>query len=123
MRQVTVMTSDLIENLKSNYSQHIDEYEEAIDGWKKKQIEDAMKVIAAVEQDFLDEASFPHNVKPESHGRDYERAIGMLEMHTDKTIELSEDEYRRYIEDDWDWSHHFKVVGATYGVGKERARR
>lgn len=49
----------------------------------------------------------------------------MLKQHTGETVELSPDEYRHLVEDEWDWTKEFINTNYAYsrstrefGVGK-----
>lgn len=51
---------------------------------------------------------------PQDYTKEYDTAIRMLEWTTDKTIELSASDFRRFVEDEWDWMEHFLISNAPY---------
>jgi hypothetical protein len=57
--------------------------------------------------------------EPKDQTKDYDRIIGMLEADTEPTITLDEADYRRYVQDEWDWTSQWKTTNAAYGVEDE----
>src|SRR5690606_25863260 len=51
---------------------------------------------------------------PKDFSSVYKTAISMLEAHTGETIELSADEYRHLVEDEWSWTNEFILSNAGY---------
>ena len=65
-----------------------------------------------------------HNLQlPQSHENDYDEAIEMLQFHTitdeeDKdTIALSQQDFRTFVRDDWDWKEQFSNMSTMYMSG------
>lgn len=58
--------------------------------------------------------TYLHLPQPEDHTNEYETIIGMLEMCTEDTIEVSPGEFRAYVEDKWDWKDRFVASTAAY---------
>jgi hypothetical protein len=42
-------------------------------------------------------------------------------MSTDTVVELSEQEFRQYVMDDWSWKHNFLASNAMYSAAATRA--
>ena len=53
-------------------------------------------------------------VQPEDHTDDYSRVIEMLAMTTAEDIELSQDEFEKYVRDKWEWSAHAYASNSMY---------
>ena len=54
------------------------------------------------------------NDTPVSHVEDYDRAIAMLEIHTEDTISLSAEYVSQYVLDRWNWSERFVASAMKY---------
>ena len=46
--------------------------------------------------------------------KDYDRAIGMLEMSIDNEVEITSLEFQHYIQDDWGWKNSFLLSNTKY---------
>lgn len=122
-RTFRVSKEVLIQTLKKNKLKHVEDYTTAVKGWRvrmKKALDLAVSnfnssletvmsddtCISSVKDKTLDHMSAVTKVlsdKPESKERDYERTIAMLEMIVDTTVDITTDEYRKFVEDDWSW--------------------
>jgi hypothetical protein len=51
---------------------------------------------------------------PEDHSRDYDKAIRLVEMSAYDKISLNEDEFNRYVMNDWEWKSSFLVSNSAY---------
>lgn len=108
MKSVNVAKETILDTLKANRETHVLNYEKAMEGYKAE-VHDA---IQAATHDFnegnLDIAHhFTALDKPVTYQKQYDDVIGMLEMATDTEIELSTEEYRQFVLDEWQWKHHF----------------
>jgi hypothetical protein len=121
--QTTVEKGWLLEKLKANREQHGTCYREALDGYlamAQKKLRAAMKKLKNGEAIVL---QFNLHV-PEDHTRDYDTVIAMLEAHTESTLTLNSNEFRMFVEDEWDWSDHWLLSNAAYsGTSADLARR
>jgi hypothetical protein len=51
---------------------------------------------------------------PSDHTEDYDRILGMLEMSSSATIELNEQDYAKYVLDQWDWKPQWETTASAY---------
>jgi len=53
--------------------------------------------------------------KPKSYETEYDTAIGMVSMDVDVEVELTKQEYKQYVMDEWSWTSDFNtcVSGST----------
>lgn len=131
---VTVSTAKLLETLRANRTQHEKDFNEALAAYKR-QIANQLVDLAAKAQAFgtrwerAEASALPdiphfgrdlHSERPRSYVDEYNRVIGMLEMHTGVDIKLDVDSYRRYVNDEWDWAVRAKGVFASYTGSPER---
>ena len=111
--QVTVKTSDLLEELRKNRGAHRDIFLKAQNGFKAA-------VLETVE-DMLDQARQGKRVNfsvhlpaPIDQTKDYNRAIKMFEMSTESETDLEEHEFAQYVMDDWSWKDQVTMTNTAY---------
>lgn len=113
MRTVRINKGDLVNTLIKNRNAHKAEYEEAVKGYCTKMVEFLKEKAGLLAM------GYPHEVivsdfPPENHTDDYNRALKMLEMSVDSTVELTEVEFRQLVEDEWNWRVTFKAASMKY---------
>lgn len=115
MESVTVKTQDLKEILRNNRKQHRAIFIEA----QKKFREKVMKLLdwelkRMREGGDYKAETFTRLVVPIDQTKDYDVAIGMLDMEVNRTIALSTQEYQCYVLDEWGWSHMWATANSHY---------
>lgn len=119
MEKITVNKAELMEKLKKNREEHREIFLEALDGFRKKAIqmlEERLTLAKAGKYFDL----YLHIVQPVDQTKDYDRAIKMLEMSIDASVELSERDFQQYVLDDWSWKDQFLTSNSLYS-GKAAA--
>lgn len=130
MKEVNVRKDDLLEVLKENREKHYDLYEKALKGYKDKvreELNDALERARERVDEYLTKveagqvldislyvgprANLP---MPKEHTEDYDRAIKMVEMSVDDTLELTEVEFAELVMDDWGWKSQFIQTSTSY---------
>ena len=113
MQNVKVRKSDLMTVVESNRLKHIAEFDSA----KKIFIEDAIAKL----QDMLTTAQKNGRIiqnlgltEPISYVQEYDTAIKMLQMSTEDVIELTQQEFQQYVEDQWSWKRNFVASTSIY---------
>ena len=123
MREVKVNRDELVEKVRANRIKHIEEYEEAVDGYKEAALEAIDKAMARLKCGIQDleagEVLALHAVTfnlqvPQNHSRDYDQVIAMLEMSVDDQLTIRADEFACYVMDDWDWKSDFLATNSVY---------
>jgi len=134
MREVKVRRSDLLEKIKANREKHIADYKEAVAGYKQAAlaaIDDGVaklrKQVDELDQDevmALTPVYFELAV-PQSHAKDYDQVIAMLEMSVDEQLTIRSDEFAMYVMDDWQWKAAFERTKLSYSgnVGAVKRQR
>ena len=125
MKEVTVNRTVLLEKLTANRKTHIVEFHKAIEGWRTEAIKSLQRVQRKLKKLDLTEADgtekYPQlwfeasQDRPECHTRDYDRAIAMLEMHTEDTIKIATREFDQFVNDQWEWKQEFTTSNLKYG--------
>ena len=104
---------DLLDKIKANKDKHRQIFLEAIEGFKKKAIEILEQKIEMLKNGKKTEL-YVRMPEPEDHTKDYNRVIEMISQNLLEEIELTEEEFARYVLDDWRWKDEFLSVSNTY---------
>lgn len=115
MDRIRVKKNELLEILHKNRKEHRNTFLDAQKVYRKLVIEklDA-KLAQAREGGQIHLRELTMIVEPQDHTRDYDRAIGMLEMSVEHEVSLSEHEYRTYVEDNWEWTRNWALSNSAY---------
>lgn len=115
MKTVTVNKIELLRALQDNRKHHQSALTEAL---YRRRVDVRAKLIELIgaldeHQDYqIDEViRIP---LPESHMREYDRAIRMVEMSTENEITLDQREFDQYVMDEWSWKQEFLMKSALY---------
>ena len=113
-RKVEVSKDELLLKLKENKKLHIAEFKET-----QEEYNDAC--ILKIEQILLEAKKRPISVNtsihlspPQSHIKDYEDIIGMLEFSTQNTLEITMEEYKSWVLNEWEWRRSFAATKMSY---------
>lgn len=105
--------TDVLAKIEQNRDGHAEIVKEARAGF----IDKAKKVLAE-KLGLLKEGKLTSLIidlaPPQDYTSEYNTVIQMLSMHTEKTITLSAEEVRMFIEDKWDWTEHFLTSNSYY---------
>lgn len=113
MKTIKVDKTELLEIIKRNRSNHRAIYEEAFEGYRKesiriheenlKSLRSGKKVIVA----FYEQA-------PQDHTDDYNLIIRMLEMSIDPFVDLDQQQFSNYVDDNWSWKQQWSASNSKY---------
>lgn len=140
-RTVEVNRQRLIETLESNREKHVQDYEEAMAGYKAvllTKIDEAFgdaqkqlhvkyektkaKVAAFTDADIakqrdhftlIEDITVEMKV-PRSYAKEYDAAIDMAKWDVRETLELTHAEFTCFVRDQWDWKSGFEAVSMLY---------
>jgi hypothetical protein len=116
MRSVNVNRDRLIDAIKINKTRHAEDVTAAREAYRtamQMALVDALKQLESGEFDGIHKMINALD-KPEDHTRDYERALLMLDMSQDAIIELTEAEFRQFVQDEWGWKGAWTAMNAKY---------
>lgn len=107
----------ILDILKQNRETHQQTYLKALDKWKTAMIDRCEEIIENINADSIaiDDITIELTC-PTSYKNSYDTVIQMLELADDMHIELTQAEFRQYIQDQWSWKETFTYTNATYGV-------
>lgn len=106
--------TELLKAVKENREKHVADYKEAFINYRKLLKTELSDLVARVEKG----GEIDHNIrlrKPESHEREYDQAIRMLEMTGDREIELDGQTFAKLVMDEWEWQQSFTTNTKSYG--------
>lgn len=113
MKAITVDKVELIKKLQANRAKHREIFEEALEGYRKAIVAELERRLEAAKANKRVE-HYINILQPQDQTKDYDRAIGMLEMSLDGKVELTEQDYMCYVLDDWGWKKQFFATNALY---------
>ena len=113
MKSIKAKVSEVLDILKKNRDLHREIFIAAQKIYRSEVIRKLDQALQAAK----DGKEFPSYIQipePEDHTKDYDRVIRMLELSTEETIELSEQEVEVYVMDRWSWSHSWAASNIRY---------
>lgn len=113
MKTVRVNKHELIELLKKNRNKHEQEYKEAFKGYIKISIEKLEESLEQFKAGKLTELKW-REAPPRDNTKDYDRVLEMLKLSVDNEIELTNDEFSNYVQDDWSWKDSWLMSNTKY---------
>ena len=112
----------LVKKLKENKAKHVEAHNKACDGFRETACNKLLKRAEQVKNG--DTVNLIFNISaPVSHEKDYSEIIGMLEFSLatagevhgpNPTVELDKEQYRNYIQDQWNWTHQWGTAVSGY---------
>lgn len=102
MDEVRVKRDKLREKLEKNRASHHEQWQRAIEGFKRVVMETMRTNLAHFEAGRVQRV-YISEAPPEEHTRDYDVALSMLDMSVDDEVTLSTERFRNLVLDDWKW--------------------
>jgi len=104
-RLINVNKADLIEKIKINKENHVVEYDKAVVAYKMEALEQLENLTKKVNEGALDiELSL---ITPINNAKNYDSIIEMFEWEVNDVVELDQDEFKEYVQDET----HFAITG------------
>lgn len=117
MKTVKINKDKLLKEVQENRLKHINEYNEALMGWREicvKELEKNLNLARSGEKfETVIRAQQPHN-----YANEYDKVISMLEWTNDVVVELEQHEFDQFVNDNWQWQGGFKALNSTYMSSK-----
>lgn len=118
LSHIRVTKEFLLNVLKENKQVHLQEYDDALRVYHETLILHYQDKIEDLEcfttENILDMDTAFDLIKPKSYADKYDLIIDMLECSVDEFVDISQDEYRQYVKDEWNWSQQFNMVKMAY---------
>lgn len=109
-----VPKTQLLAKLRENRAIHIKTYNEAKEEYRKAAISALSTEIAKAKDGLEFSLQFHEIIEPKSYAREYDQAIGLMEMTIDETIPITASDYTSFVLDEWSWKEHFTSSVANY---------
>jgi hypothetical protein len=103
----------LIGILATNRSKHREIFLKAVEGFQKVALARFEQNIEAIKRNKLPERYISFDI-PTDQTKDYDRVIAMLNASVGDTIELNEQDFSHYVQDNWEWKKQFIASSSNY---------
>ena len=113
MKTLTFSKCFLGQRLRENRAKHEEIYNEAVLGYQKSALEKLAELTAKLTNNPLERIYF-NLAYPTNHLKDYDRVIMMFDQCIETEIELDQQDYSRYIQDNWEWTATFLTSNSGY---------
>ncbi len=123
MDTLTFPKNVLIKKVSANRDRHEKTYAEAMEGFRRQALSVLSEKLCELEEYGEDwNGDLQHGRSglyvsvpgPEYHGDDYERVESMLRMTDQESITLNEEQFAKYVMDEWDWKESFHMSTTAY---------
>lgn len=114
MDTVRVNKEELLAKLRENRDQHVKDYKEAVVEYRKAALAEITTMLKQAKSKTDKIARAVTAPEPVSYESSYTTAIRMLEMSVDEEIELDQEDFAKYVEDNWQWRGAFAANTLSY---------
>lgn len=116
MNSVKMNRKDLLKIVKENLQKHIAAYEESVADYKAAVLKLAAENHKLAKTGDLEKIAKIRNMphKPTSYEDNYTRAIRMLELSVEDTIDVEEHIFNQLVLDEWGWKQQFIAASTSY---------
>jgi len=111
-RKINVKKDELIAKIKENKENHIKEYDKAVVAYKKEAELQLMKEVARVQEGALDVKL--DLITPINNADNYDKIIEMFEWEVAEVVELQQDEFKEYVQDEFDFAVTARMSNMMY---------
>src|SRR6266550_2620995 len=120
MNKVTVQKTKLREAVAANRANHRELFLEAIEGYRLAAVALFERHIARLRanKQLREQTYLP---VPADHTRDYDRILRMIDLHAAELIDISQEDFAKYVMDDWQWRREFLGTSANYSAKAKAA--
>lgn len=117
MNSTRVKRAELLKKVKANRKTHRKIYAEAVEGYRKALLRE---FEARVEELRTANGRVPDRtvniVEPQVHIEEYDLAIAMLEMSTEKEVVVTAQQFNQLVLDNWGWKQLFLSSNSAYSA-------
>lgn len=122
--EMTFSVCQVLDQVQMYRDEHAQEVEEAKQGYRKKVAEELRSAAVRIDNGEIVNIQKIIDALPQPQDRlsVYDSMLDMLMNTTDKDIRLTGDEYRKLMQDEWDWREHALESNSTYSAIAMRKR-
>lgn len=111
-RKIKVEKEKLIEKIKENKKNHIEEYAKAVVGYKEEALRQLTNLTEKVNKGALNiELDL---ITPVDNSENYDKIIEMFEWEVEEVVELEQKEFIEYVQDETDFAVTAKLSNMMY---------
>lgn len=116
MESVKLNKKELLKIVLENKKKHVEEFKEAVKDFKGAAVKITQENLRLAKTGNLEKIKEIKSIPslPVSHENDYSRAIRMLELSVEETIQLEQQIFNQLVLDEWQWKNQFSVANAMY---------
>lgn len=113
MKSITVSKTKLLDTLQKNRDQHQAIYNEANAKFREAAVRELENRLFAARG--TGKISLYINLsEPEDHTDSFDTAIAMVKWEQSDSIELTEQDFNRYVQNKWEWERSFAANTMSY---------
>lgn len=119
MKAIKMDRVKLLDIVRANKETHIKEFKESVDDYKKLVLSICERNSEFARTGSLEEFKSIRAMPPVpvSYEDSYKRAIRMLELSVEATIDVEEDVFNQLVLDEWSWKRSFTTNSTMYKSG------
>jgi len=116
MNSVKMNRLELLKIVKENATKHVADYDEAVSDYKVAVAKLAKANLKLANTGELEQIRKIKNLpqSPTNYADNYTRAIRMLELSVEDTIDVEEHIFNQLVLDEWGWKQQFVAQSAMY---------
>jgi hypothetical protein len=113
-RTISVNKAKLIEQIKKNKENHIVEYDKAVIAYKEEALKQLNEQIKKVEEGSLNAKL--NLITPINNAVNYDKIIEMFEWEVNEVVELEQNEFNEYVQDETEFAVQAKFSNTMYSL-------
>jgi hypothetical protein len=111
-RTIKVDKKKLIEQIKENKVKHIESYNKAVEAYKLEAISQLTNLLERANNGELNLKL--DLVSPINNSENYDKVIQIFEWEVDDIVELEQQEFIEYVQDETDFAIRAKTLNSSY---------
>ena len=111
-RTIKIKKQELIDKIKENKKNHIELYEKAVIAYKEEALEQLGDLTTKVKNGKIDIKL--DLVTPIDSSDDYDAILEIFEWEVEELVELGQDEFRQYVQDETDFAQQAQFSNTYY---------
>lgn len=111
-RTIKVNKQQLIDKIKENKKNHVEEYAKAVLAYKEEALKQLANLTQKVNEGALDIKL--NLITPIDNSVNYDKIVEMFEWEVDKEVELEQSEFLEYVQDETEFARNAKFSNMMY---------
>lgn len=111
-RTILLKKEDLIKQIKENKEIHVKEFNEAVIAYKEEAVKQLSTELSRVKEGAVDAKL--DLVTPVNNTENYDKILQMFEWDVRDEVELTQDEFLEYVQDETDFAIQAKLSNTFY---------